>query len=77
MNFIGFDQRDKALAISVSLLLMTVLGIFAFGIAMPSFNQLMSTNDLRSLMAEEGGPSRECLFLYLWSSCWILWFLDL
>ena len=63
MNFIGFDQRDKALAISVSLLLMTVLGIFAFGVAMPSFNQLMSTNDLRSLMIEEGGTFKGMLVL--------------
>lgn len=63
MNFIGFDQRDKALTISVSLLIMTVLGILAFGVAMPVFNQLMSTSDLRLLMAEEGDTFKGMLLL--------------
>lgn len=49
-DIIRFDQRDKALAISIALLTMAVLAALAFGLAMPTFNTLMSTSDLRLLM---------------------------
>jgi len=50
VDIIRFNQRDKALAISIALLTMAVLAVLAFGLVMPMFNTLMSTSDLRSLM---------------------------
>lgn len=50
VDIIRFNQRDKALAISIALLSMAVLAVLAFGLVMPMFNTLMSTSDLRSLM---------------------------
>ena len=50
VDIIRFNQRDKALAISIALLTMAVLAVLAFGLVMPMFNNLMSTSDLRSLM---------------------------
>lgn len=57
-------SKDKlALGIGVSLLLMTVLGIFSFGVAMPEFNQLMSSRTLNDLMQEKGMLYRSMLFV--------------
>lgn len=50
VDIIRFNQRDKALAISIALLTMAVLAVLAFGLVMPMFNNLMSTSDLRLLM---------------------------
>lgn len=50
VDIIRFNQRDKALAISIALLTIAVLAVLAFGLVMPMFNNLISTSDLRLLM---------------------------